>query len=704
MAVAEADSTRLGSVKGAGLVGVLSEIWSAEAGRLTVWSPLLLVVGIWTYFGLATEPQAWVGWFLLLAALIVIFRFSHARLALVVALVCLGFGTAKIRTDMVATPLLRAYAPGTEVTGNVADVDLRSRGSVVLVVDVDHASLDETETPRRIRLTWRGKKIEPPPLGAEIAVVADLSPLPRPAAPGAFDYGRQLYFESIGATGRIKSLQVRSFEVPSRFALRSMLHDLRTVIGERIKQSIPSPLGAVAEALVTGERASIPRAMNESLQASGLFHILSISGLHMTLVAGGAFWALRALLALSPRLALQYPIKKWAAAMAIVVGLFYMLLADGGAATQRAFVMIAIVFFAVLVDRPAISLHNLAVAAVVILLWQPEQAVSASFQMSFLAVMGLAAFYPVWSYGEQRLWPMQQSGLIAFWSRRIVLLFVASLFTSLIAGGFSGLAAAHHFGRVAPYGVIANALALPVTGVVIMPMAMLAVLLMPFGLEGLPLQVMQWGLDVLMWISDWVASWRGASMQMPLLPVNATVFAALAAAFLCLSASWLRVVSIPLAISSLFFAMETKPLVLVDDRGTGVAVMTDAGLAPVFGKYGAQNIGRWLDIYGDTARPQDAAKRVAWECPPTLCRTYQQGRKIVYLKREHETKVTCPSADILVAAFPLRRRCKGKLATIDRFDVWRNGAYAVWADGEANTSRSVQGKRPWTYEPRARVK
>ncbi len=117
----------------------------------------------------------------------------------------------------------------------------------------------------------------------------------------------------------------------------------------------------------------------------------------MAMVAGTSFWLVRALLALSPALALRRPIKKWAAGAALVVGGFYMLLADGGAATERSFIMIAVMFFAVMVDRPAISLHNLAVAAVFILLFSPEQAVAASFQMSFLAVMGLAAFFEWWN-------------------------------------------------------------------------------------------------------------------------------------------------------------------------------------------------------------------------------------------------------------------------------------------------------------------
>jgi competence protein ComEC len=233
----------------------------------------------------------------------------------------------------------------------------------------------------------------------------------------------------------------------------------------RIAEVIDGPLGSFADALITGERARIPRAMNDSLQASGLFHILSISGLHMAMVAGSAFWLVRALLALSSttwhcvtRSKNGRRARRW------LIGGFYMLLADGGAATERSFIMIAVMFFAVMVDRPAISLHNLAVAAVLILLLSPEQAVAASFQMSFLAVMGLAAFFEWWNARvPQEFAPAR--GLLWRMGRKVVLVAAASLATSFIAGTLSSIPAAHHFGRVAPYSVISNALALPVVSI-----------------------------------------------------------------------------------------------------------------------------------------------------------------------------------------------------------------------------------------------
>ncbi len=488
--------------------------------------------------------------------------------------------------------------------------------------------------------------------------------------------------------------------------MRRAFHGLRSAIGERVKAAIPGPLGSFADALITGERATIPKAMNESLQSSGLFHILSISGLHMALVAGGAFWVIRALLALSPALALRYPIKKWSAAFAILVGLLYMLLADSGAATERSFIMIAVVFFAVLVDRPALSLHNLALAAVLILLWSPEQALAASFQMSFMAVMGLAAFFHWWQQVVPQPSPVRQVGFVAGYGRKFFLLIVVSFATSLVAGVLSGIPAAHHFGRLAPYSLVANALALPIVSLVGMPAAMASVLFMPFGLEGLPLQVMGWGLQAVMLISDWVAGWPGAGLRLALLSKAIAATLAIAMAFLLLPMGRLKWLGVPvlLVVGILVFRGEREPLLLVDERAGNVAVYTEVGLVPAVPKQAAASVSRWLTQAGDEAGFKKALERAAWTCSVVLCEARQRGVSIAFVLKQSAVVLPCPKADILISQEPLRRRCKGRLATVDRFDVWRNGAFAVYADGSMQHSKAAQGARPWVYEPRARAK
>lgn len=129
------------------------------------------------------------------------------------------------------------------------------------------------------------------------------------------------------------------------------------------------------------------------MRDSGLAHVLAISGLHMAIMAGIVFWLARALLALIPGLALRYPIKKWAAGIAIGAASFYLALSGASVPTVRSWIMMSIVLIAVTVDRPAITMRNVALAALIILLVAPESLFDPSFQMSFAAVIALVAVY-----------------------------------------------------------------------------------------------------------------------------------------------------------------------------------------------------------------------------------------------------------------------------------------------------------------------
>ena len=709
MAVVEADSTWREPVQG-GRVRAFFAFGAAleiECRRLMVWSPLLLVSGVWGYFALEREPPGLLAWPLVLCCAAGLLWPRTPVWLRVIAVVMLGFGMAQFRSQWVATPLLRAYSPAQDILGTVADVDVRSRQRFTLVIVLREAKgLPEAERPLRVQVQMTGKH-EPPHIGDMVRLTADLAPLPRPAQPGAFDYGRQLYFQSIGAVGRSKTgVTVVDAPLPWSFAVRRWFHDVRSAIGARVKAAIPGPLGSFADALITGERATIPRSMNESLQASGLFHILSISGLHMALVAGGSFWTMRALLALFPALALRWPIKKWSAGFAMLVGLLYMLLADSGAATERSFLMIAVVFFAVLVDRPAVSLHNLALAAVLILMWSPEQALSASFQMSFMAVMGLAVFFQWWSYHVPAPTQLQQQKLVTRWGRKLAIGAAASLVTSLVAGLLSGIPAAHHFGRLAPYGVVANAVALPVVSLMVMPAAMLSVLLMPLGLEAVPLKLMAVGLKGVMLVSDWVAAWPGAGVRLPLISTGVAATLAFGVTLLLLPITRVRWFAVPFLFAALllFSSASPKPMLLVDERAGNVALRTKAGLVPALPKQAAASVSRWLAQDGDDGGFKQAVTRTAWTCTAGICKASHSGLTFAFLLKQPLVVVPCPKVDVLVSQEPLRRRCKGTKITIDRFDVWRNGAYAVFANGEILHARGEQGQRPWVYEPRARAK
>lgn len=686
-------------------------VLAAQRGSFFLWSPLCLMAGIAIYFALPREPPliAFEGIALVLAFLAFSGQAKRRLAGRVLLLVLIGFCLMKLRTEWVSAPLLRAPTGEVMLSGVVEDFERRGPHRAVAILRIlTLEGKGVTRKPDRARLTLtRANALRP---GQVIKAKAQLFPLPTPVVPGGFDYGRSLWFEGIGATGRLYGDITTVGMDPSQFlAFQAGLEDLREAIGARIRAVLPKERSGVAEAMITGERGTIPNAVNDSLQASGLAHILSISGLHMSLVAGLSFWLVRALLALSPTLATSYPIKKWAAVAGLVMGLVYMLLASASVATERSYIMLAVMFIAILVDRPALSMRNLAIAALIVLVITPEAALTASLQMSFLAVMGLLAIHEVWSQWLARSEAVD-IGITHRIARFIFRAVCAAALTSLAAGGLSSIAAAYHFGRLAPYSLIANLLAFPVMSILVMPFALFSVLAMPFGLEAVPLRVMDVGLILVQAISDWVVSLPGAQGHIPALPLVPALLLTLAAILLCLARDLLRLAALPIAaIAFMLTTFARSPDIYVDQATKNVVIRNaDGELVPAQARRSRFAVSQWLKVDGDDAAPAVASRRAGWTCESSTCRAVVKGRRVLYVTEEKlAMTIPCGEADILIAAFPLHGRCRSVPLRIDRFSVWRSGAHALYVDDDAfaiTTARGEQGVRPWSIVPEPRRK
>ncbi len=690
----------------------LAEAWrsavEAQQGRTFLWSAPALAAGIGVYFSAPSEPGLPVTLAAALLGSLLLWVGRAKPLILLAGVIALGFALASIQAQRSATPLLSATTPDVTVSGMVSSTQATSPARNVMVLTPDTIEgLDAAHLPVALRLSFLDKQ-GAPPVGARVSFKARLSPLPAPVEPGGFDYGRSLWLDGIGGTGRVTSAIVTLADGPQlAVPLDEFLDAVRSAMDARIRAALAEPYASFAEALITGERTSIPPAITNSLLISGLYHILSISGLHMWLAAGGVYWVLRAGFALFPAIAIRYPIRKWAAAAALLMGLFYMLLANGGAATARSFIMVAIVFFAIIVDRPAVSMRNLALAAVILLLIDPQAAVEASFQMSFLAVLGLVAFYEAWAHykaehpgsdDRTRHWGWR----LTHWGGSAV---AASIVTSFIAGFSSSLPAAYHFGRISPYSVLANGLAVPVIGVLVMPFALLAAVVMPLGLERLPLLVMGKGLELVMVISNGVAALPGANevVARPWTPAIITITAGMIV--LSLLAGPVRVggLAIMAAGGLLLLAAPPPPDLLIEARGQNVAFRDVQGrLVPAQPRRSRFALGKWLQANGEEASPAEAAKRPGWTCKDGRCTAAVRGKQVVYLSGIEGKTVDCRGADIVIADFPLRSACRRVGLRIDRFDLWRHGAHAVYlsgADPVVKTARGEQGRRPWVVVP-----
>jgi competence protein ComEC len=466
-------------------------------GRLVPWIAIGFGLGIILYFTADREPQPWAAAAVFVAALVgaILARNRAIAFPLVLALAAAsaGFLTATAKRAIIAHPVLQAAAWNVDIAGFVEAREERERSDriVVRVHRISGTRLDQP--PERVRVSVR--KGTAPPVASFVEFKARLSPPLEPLRPGGYDFARNLYFQGIGASGFVLG-RIRTVEPPLLPGLKlraaAAIDAMRDALDRRIRSVLTGDRGAIASALITGKRDAISTPLNDAMFVSGLGHVLSISGYHMAVVAGVIFFVLRALFALMPATAGHFPVKKWAAVAALAASAFYLVLSGAEVATQRSFIMIAIVLIGVMVDRPAITLRTLTAAAIVVLLFTPEAIVHPSFQMSFAATLAMVAGYERGLSWMSAARDTPRGVQIALWGGRW---FVGLMIVSLLAGLATTLFAAYHFHRLAPYGVIANLIAMPVVSGLVMPMGILGVLLMPFGLDGFAWYLMGLGID-----------------------------------------------------------------------------------------------------------------------------------------------------------------------------------------------------------------
>jgi len=683
----------------------------AEQDRWALWLPVALGAGVAAYFALPAEPTVALAVGVGVAGVLcaaVAASSPETWLKVVLALAAafaIGFAAAKLRTEQVRAPVLRHRIGPVMLMGRVEAAQIHGAGTRVTLTVSSLGDVAPPQLPAEVRVSIRkgGEILKP---GDSISVKAVLLPPPEPTVPGAYDFARAAWFARIGAVGYTYG-GAQFIPPPRAPTLRERaelaVESLRWRMSARIHAVLPGSTGAIAAALITGDRGGISEADDQALRDAGLAHVLAIAGLHMALVGLGLFWAIRALLALFPAVALNHPIKKWAALAALSGAAFYLVISGGAAATTRAFIMLAMMLIAVLFDRPGISMRALALAATVILLLQPESLIGPGFQMSFAAVAGLVAVAE-WEQARAAKRDETYSGLPLPGVRRYMKgIAITSLVGSLATMPF----AAYHFDRATHYAVLGNLGAMPIMGFVVMPSAALAVILMPFGLDAAPLHVMGWGIEAMLAVGRCVSGLPGAVSVVAAWPVSALIALSLGGLWMALwRGAWRWLGLAPAAAGLLFAWLAAPPDILVSrDAGT-IAIRNPEGRLVLLHRpsdeYSAAD---WLKRDGDArlaaatlARPADGVRCDASGCIARM----KDGVLLAAPRRRDALAEDCASATILIGEFPLRGPCAGPRLVIDRFDVARNGAYAIRIqDGiRARSVREERGDRPWSPPPR----
>lgn len=698
----------------------------AERDRWPLWFPVFLATGIAIYFELDQEP----GWVPAAASLLLSGGFAALVIAtrsrwqdrrpetgqilivlcLIAVALSLGFSAAKWRTKGVAAPVIAREIGPVNVQGVILSAARRPSDSWRLVIKPEKIEgLAREDLPERIRVTARQKNVQVEP-GQRVSVRAVLMPPPGPAAPGDFDFARQAWFQRIGAVGYTVS-KPKILGVADGFSLIQRLSlwtaKTRLAISERIKAALPGPSGAIAAALMTGDRQAIPEDVTEAFRIAGLAHVLAISGMHMALVGGLLFAATRLLLAGIEPLALRYPIKKWAACVGLSGAFAYLIVSGASISTQRAFIMITLMFVAVFLDRHALSMRMVAAAATLILLISPESLLHVSFQMSFAAVVGLIAFYEWWrdSLSNHDAVRMRHQPRYR-WLRRGVLYPLGIAVTTIVAEISIGPFTAFHFNRLAAYGLVGNMLAMPFVGTIVMPSAVVTFLLMPFNLESWSLAPMGWGIDKVIEISQWVSSWNGAEYRIRAWSLSALLTMVIGGLWLSFwRRKWRRLGAVIIVLGIVSGLFKDLPDVLIDREGQNIAVRNDvSGLVLMSPRRARFATDIWYQRDGAAPITDRSVSEAMFRCDVLGCvATASDGSVIAYVQDPRAFEEDCQIADLIVSdeRLPQRLRvsCRQSAVVIDWLDLRREGAFAVWFEKTGIRVESAlqhRGYRPWT--------
>lgn len=674
-----------------------------------LWTGFSFSAGIFLYSLLPEEPS-----WLVLGVLFVLsagFAGSHAirtglpRILTLLLALFAGLSIATLRTAAVDAPRL-AEPMTVLLRGDVLKVQETRSGKrlVVRVREVDARENTEGRFANRVRLRIPADTGIAP--GDWIKVRARLFPPMGPVVPGGYDFSFRAYFDGIGASGFSYGAPEIVAGPPKSHVLQLVrkVSALRQHLAARISTLLPEgPETALAVALLVGDRSSIDEKTEESLRAAGLAHILAISGLHMALFAGGAYAVCLGALALIPGLALRWPIHKVSAVLALVAAVFYLLLSGASVATQRSFIMIALVFLGIMTGRRGLTLRSVAIAGLFLLLLAPERLFYPGFQMSFAAVIALVAVYDLWRSHQKRRRLLVSSANGLSWLLSGALKWATGLFvTALVAGIATGIVGAYHFSRIAPFGLVGNMLGMPVFSIIVMPMGVVALVLMPFGLAAIPLKVMSAGLAVLIQIAEFTEQIAPDFGRMgSLTGLSAAVL--LAGFFgLLLAPGRFRMIGLGLAPAGIALAVISRPPdVYIPAAGSQLAARDIDGTLALSNARSSFATETWFEGEGVSVETIKSHKMKDDQraCDPLGCVVQAFAARaevgeeripitIALPKTRNALFYDCQKADMIVTDMIAPETCN--VAVFDQDIRKARGAISIWLDQACRTGTSTK--------------
>lgn len=663
--------------------------------RLFSLLPFSMILGLVLYVVLPLEPALFhiacgtVAVTGLMIAALIAGRMPWLRVSVQLAAVWVGFLLLPIHAQVFGTTMLTvpAYGPYAATVDEILSSD--DEGMRVIVSNLQPLEDARAAPIRRTRVLLPSEpQVQ---IGDVLEGRVRLAPVPGPILPGAFDGQFHAYFAGIGAYGSAIG-PVTIVKQGSQDGLARRVQNLRGFIADRINQALTGDSAAIGKAMTMGDQSAISDEMREVMAAAGLAHVYSISGLHLSIVAGGIFWLVRLVLACLP-FAVAWPNKQIAALVGISTAFGYLLLAGGldNVPAFRSTLMLALIFGAVLAGRRALTMRNVAIAAIVIILIDPASVFRASFQLSFAAVVALIGVYEM----PRARQTSGSSGI-----GRLVGFISATAWTSFVAGAATLLFSAYHFQQTSPLGVLGNVLALPFVSL-IMAFGSLAILSMPFGLDGPMLYLMGWNIDRMVDVSVLVAGWSASLTGNPILE-SWTLLAGLAALawFAFFESRWRLLGPALLVPVVLTLGFAPRPDILIADTTQAVAVRNGGDLALVSGKTGSFAVDVWSRYY----QTEIAAQHPEARCDSLGCVVQTGDYDLAVVRNAAAFAEDCGNFDLIIARIPAPSNCGGSGQIIGPRHLSEGGVqWLKWnvATGRFDIRPAIETlNRPWRVVPR----
>jgi len=692
---------------GRAFVDRLEALADRERDQFPLWLPVGMIAGISAWFWLP-DVHSWTA-FLLAASGLALGLLAAAGgtrwgrgLAIFCLAAALGCGNIWWKAERVAAPRLERAQLAT-FAGRIETVQrLPAREAVRLVVAV----AGDPALPPRVRVNVdqedASEALQP---GASVQLRAWLMP-PAPApVPGAYDFARAAWFQGIGATGR--ALDVAVTAPPQGQGWSARLAGWRQRLADHIRGQLPAGEGGIAAALATGDQGGIPEEDAEAMRRSGLAHLLSVSGLHLTAVVGAVMLLTLKLLALSPALALRFRLVLIAAGAGALAGVAYTLLTGAEVPTVRACIAALLILAGLALGRDALTLRLLAVGALVVLVLWPETLAGPSFQLSFAAILSIVALHE--HPKVQALLSARDEG-VAQKSGRFLL---GLVLTGLAVEAALTPIALFHFHRAGLYGAFANIVAIPLTTFVIMPLEALALLFDLVGLGAPFWWLAGKALSFLLGLAHLAAAAPGSVAMLPNMPVLAFGLIVGGGLWICLwrtrSRRWGLV---PVAAGAVWALTTPAPDLLVTGDGRHLALRTrDGELAILRGRAGEYVRSLLSETSGEEAEFLEVEQLGAAHCSADLCAVdiEREGRTWRLLATRSSRYVddlrafarACAEADIVVSDRRLPRTCTPRWLKADRDFLARTGGLAVTFSEAPSvaTVAAAEGRHPWAIRP-----